>query len=64
MPLARGFLTQLREFLIARAAGAEVIQPLVDLWESQLAESDASEDRRARTANALWVRELARQAPR
>jgi NADH:ubiquinone oxidoreductase subunit len=32
-PLARGFLTQLREFLIAQAAGAEVIQPLVDLCE-------------------------------
>jgi len=41
-----------------------VLKPAVDLGESQLAESDASEYRRVRTANALWVRKLARQTPR
>ena len=41
-----------------------MLQPLVDLCESQLAESDASEDRRVRTSHALWVRKLARQTPR
>jgi hypothetical protein len=33
-PLGLGLFTQLSEFLIARAAGTEVIQPLLDLRES------------------------------
>ena len=41
-----------------------MIQPFVDLCESQLAESDASEDRRVRTSHALWVWKLAGQTPR
>jgi hypothetical protein len=41
-PLGHNLFTQFNKFVIARAAGAEMIQPLVDLHESQLVECDAS----------------------
>ena len=57
-------LTQLCKFLEAGAAGAKVIQPLLNLSEPQLAESDASKHCRVRTSHALWIWELAREASR
>src|SRR6516162_6265499 len=62
-PLGHSLFTQLSEFLIARSAGTEVIQPWVDLRESQLVRRDASQHLRARASNSVGVRELARQTP-
>ena len=53
--LADSFLPKTNEILVTRAAGAEMIQPLPNLREAQLVESNASEDLRGRTAYALWV---------
>jgi hypothetical protein len=53
--LADSFLPKTNEILVTRDAGAEMIQPLPNLREAQLAESNASEDLSGRTAYALWV---------
>ena len=62
--LAQGLLAELAEFLIARAAGAEMIQPLLNFRESQPAESYASEDCRARTPYTLGIWKFAGETPR
>ena len=54
-PLADGLLTHLCEFLKARAAGTEMIQPLFNFSQSKLMEGDASEDCRVRTAHTLRI---------
>jgi hypothetical protein len=54
-------LTLLSKFSITRAAGAEVIQPFVDLCEPQFAEGDASEHCGVRAPRTLRIWELARE---
>src|SRR5271165_2339392 len=63
-PLARSYFAQFGEFSEAWAAGAEVLQPLVDFRQSQLAKSDASKDGRVGAPDALWIRKFTRQALR
>jgi hypothetical protein len=44
-PLGYRLFAQLSKFLIARAAGTEVIHPLMDFRKSQLVECDTSQHR-------------------
>ena len=57
-------LTQLSEFPVARATGAKVIKPFVDLCQPQLAKSDALEDVRGGTPYTLRIWKLTRETSR
>ena len=61
---SRRLLAELCKFLVARTAGAKVIQPLLDICEPQLAESDASKNCRVTTSHALWIWKLTRETSR
>jgi hypothetical protein len=61
-PLAGRLLAEVAEFLKARAAGTEMLQPWFGIGESQLAESDTPENCGVRAPDALWVRKFSRQA--
>ena len=61
-PLAGRLLAEVAEFLKARAAGTEMLQPWLGIGESQFAESDTPENCGARAPHALRVRKFPRQA--
>jgi hypothetical protein len=54
-------LMEISELLVARTAGAEVIQPLPDVCEPQLAESNASKHFRVRASHAPRIWKLTRE---
>jgi hypothetical protein len=60
-PLAGRLLAEVAEFLKARAAGTEMLQPWFGVGESQLAESDTPENCGVRAADALGIRKFPRK---